>query len=115
MTWNGPLAWRLAVTATDGGQHPQEKDKLSDKHAARYRTSAGRQAPERGGMGLGIKKEKESRGSRQQMNLHLCREASRDITEKISQTAIEVQLWAHSSCGFSPLKVNFYAFALCVY
>lgn len=58
MTGNGPLAWRLAGTATDGGRHPQEKDKLSDKHAARYRTSAGRQAPERGRMGLGIEKEK---------------------------------------------------------
>lgn len=53
MTWNGPLAWRLTVTATDGGRHPQEKDKLSDKHAARYRASAGRQAPERGGDGDG--------------------------------------------------------------
>lgn len=62
INWNGPMAWRLAVTATDGGRHPQEKDKLSDKHAARYRTSAGRQAPERGGMGLGIEKEKKSQG-----------------------------------------------------
>lgn len=58
MTWNGPLAWRLSVTATDGGRHPQEKDKLSDKHAARYRTSAGRQAPERGGDGDGNRKGK---------------------------------------------------------
>lgn len=112
MTWNGPLAWRLAVTATDGGRHPQEKDKLSDKHTARYRTSAGRQARERGGVGMGIEKEKESRGSRQQMNLHLCSEASGDISEKTSQTATEVQLWAHSSCGFSPPKIHSCTFTL---
>lgn len=47
------------MTATDGGRHPQEKDKLSDKHTARYRTSAGRQAPERGGDGDGKRKGKE--------------------------------------------------------
>lgn len=72
MTWNGPLAWRLAVTATDGGRHPQEKDKLSDKHAARYRASAGRQAPERGvvggvvGGGMGMGKGKGKRVKREQ-------------------------------------------------
>lgn len=60
-------------------------------------------------MGKGIEKEKESRGSRQQMNLHLCSEASRDIKERTSQTATEVQLWAHSS-GFSPLKIHFSTF-----
>lgn len=97
--------WRLAVTATDGGRRPQEKDKLSDKRTVRYRASAGRQALEGreggvlGGNKMGIEKENESRGNRQQMNLHLCSEASRDSSEKTSQTITEVQLWSHASCG----------------
>lgn len=45
--------WRLAVTATDGGRRPQEKDKLSDKRTVRYRASAGRRALEREGGGTG--------------------------------------------------------------
>lgn len=66
------------------------------------------------GMGMGIGKEKESRGSRQQMNLHLCSEASRDIRVRTSQPATEVQLWPHSS-GFSPLKIHFSTFSIGVY
>jgi len=92
--------WPLAVTATDGGWRPQEKDKLSDKRTVRYRASAGRQALERGEgerKEMGIEKENESRGSGQQMNLHLCSEANRDGSKKTSQTTTEVQLWSHTS------------------
>lgn len=102
--------WRLAVTATDGGRRSQEKDKLSDKRTVRYRASAGRRALEREGGGLGAgekmgtEKENESRGNRQQMNLHLCSEANRNGSEKTSQMTIEVQLWSHTSCGFTSLK-----------
>ena len=60
MAWNGPSAWRSAVTATDGGRRPQEKDKLSDKRTVRYRASAGRQALEGEGEGRGGK-EREAR------------------------------------------------------
>lgn len=71
----------MAVRSTDGGQHPQEKDKLiSLISVVRYRASDGRQALEKGGRGdknLGIEKENELRGSGQQMNLHLCSEANR--------------------------------------
>lgn len=99
------------MTATDGGRRPQEKDKLSDKRAVRYRASAGRQALERGGgKKMGIEKENESRGNRQQMNLHLCSEASRDISEKTSQTTTEVQPWSHTSCGFTSQKQHLSAF-----
>lgn len=45
---------------------------------------------------MGIEKENESRGNRQQMNLHLCSEASRDSGEKTSQTSTEVRLWSHT-------------------
>lgn len=96
----------MAVTAADGGRRPQEKDKLSDKRTVRYRASAGRQALEREGRGgwggwgrrkkMGIEKENESRGNRQQMNLHLCSEASWDSGEKTSQTSTEVRLWSHT-------------------
>lgn len=112
------------MTATDGGWRPQEKDKLSDKPTVRYRASAGRQTLEskcvcvcvgRGGGSLGQEKmgigeENESRGNRQQMNLHLCSQASRDIGENTSQTAAEVPLRPHTSCGFTPPKKHSSAF-----
>lgn len=114
------------MTATDGGWRPQEKDKLSDKPTVRYRASAGRQnleskcvfvcgkvggfagAGEDGKMGIG--EENESRGNRQQMNLHLCSQASRDIGENTSQTAAEVPLRSHTSCGFTLPKKHLSAF-----
>lgn len=105
------------MTATDGGWRPQEKDKLSDKPTVRYRASAGRQTLESkcvcvwegvgGSLGqekMGIGEENESRGNRQQMNLHLCSQASWDIGENTSQTAAEVPLRPHTSCGFYPSK-----------
>lgn len=58
----------------------------------------------RGGKKMGIEKENESRGNRQQMNLHLCSEAGRDSSKKTSQTTAEVQLWSHTSCGFTSPK-----------
>lgn len=98
----------MAVTATDGGRRPQEKDKLSDKRTVRYRASAGRRALERGGGKMGTEKENESRGNRQQMNLHLCSEANRNGSEKTSQMTTEVQLWSHTSCGFTSPKERRY-------
>ena len=59
---------------------------------------------------MGIEKENESRGNRQQMNLHLCSEASRDGSEKTSQTTTEVQLWAHTSRGLTSPKQHLSAF-----
>lgn len=61
--------WRLAVTATDGGWRPQEKDKLSDKRAVRYRASAGRQALEReegGGGGRKVRRWEQKRKTSQE-------------------------------------------------
>lgn len=59
--------WRLAVTATDGGRRPQEKDKLSDKRTVRYRASAGRRALERegGDWGLGRRWEQKRKTSQE--------------------------------------------------
>lgn len=61
---------------------------------------------------MGIEKENESRGNRQQMNLHLCSEASGDRSEKTSQTTAEVQLWAHTSCGLTSPKQHLSAFLI---
>ncbi len=59
---------------------------------------------------MGIEKENESRGNRQQMNLHLCSKASRESSGKTSQTITEVQLRSHASCGFTSLKEHLSAF-----
>lgn len=48
---------------------------------------------------MGTEKENESRGNRQQMNLHLCSEASRDSSEKTCQTTTDVLLWVYLSEG----------------
>lgn len=53
-----------------------------------------------GGGEVGIEKENESRGNRQQMTLHLCSEASRDET---SQTNTEARLESRASLGFPSL------------
>lgn len=55
-------------------------------------------------MGRGM--ENESRGNRQQMNLHLCSEASGDGREKTSQTNAEARLWSHASWGLSSLSAR---------
>lgn len=71
----------------DGAHRERINCLISLISVVRYGASAGRQALERGGKGdkeMGIEKEKESRGSGQQMNLHLCSEANGDGGKKTS-------------------------------
>lgn len=112
-----PQLGRLAVTAADGGQRPQEKDKLSDKPTVRCRASAGRPTLESEYVcvgrcvclcvcvhvcvfedGNGRGGERVEGGYRQQMNLHLCSQASGDVGRDARQTAAEVL----RPCGFNP-------------